>query len=80
MKNIDKLKLHLQKDLDKDINKIKLRLQEELEEKIKYILEKECPHYYNLKSFDNENEDDKRCYEVNGKKESCIRCWELEVE
>jgi len=62
----------------KNIDKMRLKLQKELEDNIKYIMENECPCHYDLKGFD-EDDNDKRCYDNNKDKESCKRCWVLEI-
>ena len=67
-----KEKIHM-----RNIDKIRLYLQKELEDNIKHILENECPFHYNLKGFEDDN--DERCYDNNKDKESCKKCWELEI-
>jgi len=61
----------------KNIDKIRLKLQKDLEDEIKIIIEKECPFHYDLKGFEEDN--DERCYENNKDKESCKKCWNLEI-
>ena len=51
-----KEKIHM-----KNIDKIRLYLQKELEDNIEHILENECPFHYNLKGFEDDN--DERCYD-----------------
>ena len=67
-----KEKIHM-----KNIDKIRLKLQKDLEDEIKFIVEKECPFHYDLKGFEEDN--DERCYDNNKDKESCKKCWELEI-
>ena len=61
----------------KNIDKIRKKLQDALEEEIKLIMENECPFHYDLKGFEDDN--DERCYDNNKDKENCKKCWELEI-